>query len=99
MTSIECGSCHMVFGVSAEFYRQCRQDGRAFRCPNTSCKWPRQAFTSTDNQKLEKKVAALEGKLSSAESRYYSAMHRAAHQERRAASYKGHFRRVRNKLR
>lgn len=58
--TVECGACHMLFAITSAFQRQCKEDGRAFRCPDPKCSWDTQSYCETDVDKFKKELKEAE---------------------------------------
>ena len=84
---IECGDCGVHFGLTRQHHKAVRASGKSFYCP----KGHRICYSDTEVARLKRKLEYEEACRSRAEGR-------AAHEERRAAAYKGHLTRTKNRI-
>ena len=98
LTAIECGSCAMSFAVPAAFYRNCRDEGQSFRCPNPRCLWPTQSYKKTTNAALQEQLDSAKRRAAFEIKSRIGAQRREEHQRRRASTYKGHLTRTKKRI-
>lgn len=55
----ECPSCGMFFGVTSDFQRRRREDGKSFRCPNGHS----QSYSKPEIERLREKLAVRERRI------------------------------------
>ena len=77
---IECGSCHIVYGMPVEYFENRRKDHGSWRCPNTDCDSTWSYSGENTEEKLKRQLSAanemarrfeLEGKVSERAARAY----------------------------
>lgn len=90
----ECITCGVVYGVSLEFEKARRGDGKTFYCPNGHS----MTYGETDLTRAQKKAARLERDLASAQDSIASWRTRLAREEASKAAIKGHLTRARKRI-
>lgn len=91
---IKCGNCQVSFALTKSWHKSLTTTGGWFYCPAGH----RICYSDTEEQRLRKALAAKQAKLDGAEWERDEARRRANSAERSAASYRGHFNRVRRRV-
>lgn len=90
---IDCANCHMTFGLTADFIRRRRQDGKTFYCPDGHSNFYRDNEHDRirrERDRLKQDQARYEERLSAERSAREAA-------ERQAAARKGQITRLKNR--
>lgn len=85
ITVLDCAHCGMLYGITRDFEKRCRQDGATFYCPAGHSQW----FSSNDLDKAKKKIAKLEQELKWESDMRARTQQRAASAERSLSATKG----------
>lgn len=94
LESLTCGECGIEWAMPRWFVAVRRENGATFYCPNGH---PR-VFRETEVEKLRKERDKLARRVEWAESRREAWRRESEHQERRAASYRGHLTRTKKRV-
>lgn len=65
MTILDCSTCGVIYGITADFEKRRRNDGAKFHCPNGHGQW----YSKTEADREREKAAALQRRLDRAEAR------------------------------
>lgn len=90
---IHCCECGMPFGLTKDFRDRRKADGDWFFCP----KGHEQHFSESEIKKLKNIIKMRDESLEGLRKLYHYHSEKADHELRRAAAYKGHLTRLRQK--
>jgi len=93
LTLVDCGECHVTFGIDADWQKSLKRSGALFYCPNGH----HIAYSQTENQRLNEEKVTLERRLASATARAQAWQDQARAAERTAIAHKGHATRLRKR--
>lgn len=94
IVSVECGVCHVPFGLSKSFYDKVVGDGTSFYCPNGH----KISYYETDLKRAKRELEAANARLVAARAETDRQRAAARHQESRAASYKGQVTKIKKRV-
>lgn len=97
--AIDCASCALTFGISAEFMERRREDHRSFYCPNGhSLSYNGKSQTERERDAARELAQRESRRRQLAEEGEAYQRKQAEHARRSAAAYKGWATRVRNRI-
>lgn len=91
---LDCPSCGVVFGITAEYEDRRRADGRDFCCPNGHT----MSWHESEADRQKKRADSAEQRLRWAEARESRQRQEREAAERSARAFKGHVTRLRNRI-
>lgn len=97
IVAITCNAaaCGVVFGLSAEFMAARKDDHRTWYCPNGH---PRAWHQDNEEERLRRRLQDQRAQTSDMYERLTAARELAQRENRRAAAFKGHATRLRNRI-
>lgn len=89
-----CPACGISYGIPAGFDTARREDGKTFYCPNRDPL----SYRESEVARLREEAERAKTREKWAREMEATARRRAEHQERRAAAFKGHVTRIKNRV-
>ena len=90
----DCPDCGVIYGITVEYEKRRREDGRGFYCPNGH----NGSFGESEIDKAKRLQAKAEERLTWARSATQAARDQAEDAHHSARAYKGHLTRMRNRI-
>lgn len=94
LVTVTCASCTVPFGLHKPLYDRRKNDGDGFTCPNGHSN----VYRDTEAKRLQKELDKEKQRRTWAEADRDRAQEERKRQERRAAAYKGKFKRVKTRV-
>ena len=90
----ECSVCSIRFAFDESFYDRRHTDGKSFYCPNGHSQY----YTENTKRKHEQELAQERRKTEFYKSQYKNKQRQCEQQKKKAAAYKGHLTRTKNRV-
>lgn len=94
LVAVECGNCHIPFGIPSNLHYWAQKDGRSFWCPNGHRIW----YSETENQRLKREAEQLRQQRDAARLSRDAARDQAEAAERRRRAAKGQLTKVQKRV-
>lgn len=91
---LDCWNCGLVFAMPQSYVARRRDDGRGFQCPNGHANY----FTDTKEKQLERQLKSAREDSTWLKRERDAARDLARSERQRAAAYKGHLTRMKNRV-